>query len=375
MDSEPMETARTLGAGEGGGTGGASTGNITGSSVGSSVVTAQEDDDEVSCLSMSSDTSTAVNDTTIATAVTNTVLEAPPAIALGERAVADSAAGSGRVAEAEARFTSSQASNGSVEDIVRNFSDEPAVDERIGAVSLNGASGIPSISTVLAPKPRHADVALPARGRFGRAHRVVTEETNAEARSRFWDGVKPAGTNSMLMLPPGKGVSGLSIGPLRAAMKFKKKANVIQAKSVMTKFIVDPRSPRMQFWKNWMLVNIMFTVLVTPWRISFQCPARAFGLVLAGIVNISFIVDTVLHFFTAVVTESGLLTDRREIARRYVLSWFFLDLVTSFPYTTLLRNVIPSSLRVMAPMRGLRLLKLLKVVKVYAMHYEVRVHD
>ncbi|CAM9133109.1 unnamed protein product [Scytosiphon promiscuus] len=370
LDSEQTERARAQGRWDGGGTGGASTGKTTDSSVGSYVVTAHEDDDDLSSLSMSSDKSTTANKATNRAAATNPVYEAPLAIAVGERPIADGAAGSNRKVETEPGFASSQAST-RVEQVVKNFSDEPAADRKIRVLDLDAAREVPSIPAVLAPKPRRTNTASPACGRFGRAHKAVTEETNAEARRRFWNGVKPAGTNSMLMLPPGKGASGLSMGPLRAAMKFKKKANVIQAKSIMTKFIVDPRSPRMQLWKNWMLVNIMFTVLVTPWRISFQCPARAFGLVLAGIVNISFIVDTVLHFFTAVVTESGLLTERREIARRYVTSWFFLDLVTSVPYTTLLRNVIPSSLRVMAPMRGLRLLKLLKVVKVYAMHYEV----
>lgn len=363
------ERARTPGRWEGDGTERASTGKTTDTSVGFSLVTAHEDDDEVSCISMSSDKSATVDNTT----VTNTVLETPPAIALGERAVANSAAGSDRIVQAEAGLTSSQASAGRVEDVVTNFNDELAVDGKVGIVNLSAASEIPRVPAILAPKPRRSDNAFPACGRFGRAHELVTEESNVEARRRFWNGVKPAGTNSVMMLAPGKGMPGLSMGPLRAAMKFKKKANVIQAKSIMTRYIVDPRSPRMLLWKNWMLVNIMFTVLVTPWRISFQCPAKAFGLVLAGIVNISFIVDTVLHFFTAVVTESGLLTERREIARRYVMSWFLLDLVTSIPYTTLLRNVIPSSMRVMAPMRGVRLLKLLKVVKVYAMHYEVRV--
>eukprot|EP00752_Nemacystus_decipiens_P013801 g12253.t1 len=209
------------------------------------------------------------------------------------------------------------------------------------------------------------------RGRFGRAHRAVNEETKAEARREFWAGVKPARVNSMLVQPAGDGKPGLSLGALRAAMKFKKKANVIQAKSALSKYILTPRSLRMQYWKNWMLVNIMFTVLVTPLRISFQVPAEAFGLVLAGIVNISFIADTVLHFFTAVETESTLVTDRKEIARRYLKSWFFLDLLTCIPFTTLLRHVIPPSLMILAPLRGLRLLKLLKVVKVYTVHYEV----
>ncbi|CAM9518752.1 unnamed protein product [Hapterophycus canaliculatus] len=369
VDSESAGRARTPGRWAGDGTGGASAGKTTDSSIGSSSVMAHEDDDEVSCISMSSNQSTTGNKNAITTTVTNAVLEAAPAMALGQREGSNGAPGGDRVVESEAGFAVTQASTGGVAEEVRNFSDEPAADGKVGVVDVNTASRIPSTPALLDAKPQRTNATLPARGRFGRAHKA--EESNSEARRRFWNGVKPAGTNSLLLLPPGKGVPGLSMGPLRAAMKFKKKANVIQAKSIMTKYIVDPRSPRMQFWKNWMLVNIMFTVLVTPWRISFQCPPRAFGLVLAGIVNISFIVDTVLHFFTAVVTESGLLTERREIARRYVRSWFFLDLVTSVPYTTLLRNVIPSSLGVMAPMRGLRLLKLLKVVKVYAMHYEV----
>lgn len=234
---------------------------------------------------------------------------------------------------------------------------------------------IPDIPVVFATelKGGHEDKGgkPPPGGRFGRPHNAVTEETKAEAKRQFWAGVKPARANSLMALPTGGGPPGLSMVTIRAAMKLKKKANVIQAKSVLNKYILNPRSLRMQYWKNWMLVNIMFTVLVTPWRISFQVPARAFGLVLAGIVNISFIADTILHFFTAVQTESALLTDRKEIARRYLKSWFFLDLVTCCPYTTLLRNLIPPSLRAMAPLRGLRLLKLLKVVKVYTMHYEV----
>lgn len=248
---------------------------------------------------------------------------------------------------------------------------------KVGSTTTDDIPNIPVViatTTTTTTEPRCVNKVPPAAQpkRFLRTHRIHTEASKAEARGRFWDGVKPSRENSTMLNPPGAGSPGLSMVTLRAIMKLKKKATVMQAKTVMTKYIMDPRSGRMQYWKNWMLMNIMFTVLVTPWRISFQLPVTAFGLVLAGIVNISFIVDTVLHFFLAVETEAGLLTDRKEIARRYVKSWFFLDLLTCFPYTTVLRNVIPASMRILAPMRGLRLLKLLKVVKVYTMHYEVR---
>lgn len=334
--------------------GGASTGSATGNLLGSPLLAGHGDSDDDSELSLASNSSTAGEAPT--TAPTTTAVQgqtAPPA--------------------------ENSTGNNKPEAVVSEGAETGSGEQGLRDLNSSTRGSIQRIPVVFANlqgdghgQGQEAQSESSPRGRFGRANRPVTDETKAEARRRFWAKVKPARTNSVLVLPAGGGPPGLSMVTLRAAMRLKKRANDIQAKSVLSKYILNPRSRRMQYWKNWMLVNIMFTVLVTPWRISFQVPARAFGLVLAGIVNISFVADTVLHFFTAVETESALLTDRKEIARRYLKSWFLLDLLTCVPYTTLLRNVIPPSLRAMAPLRGLRLLKLLKVVKVYTMHYEVR---
>ncbi|CAM9253169.1 unnamed protein product [Ectocarpus sp. 4 AP-2014] len=350
-DDQPVEDGARIPRRRGGdSSGGASTSSTTDSSRDSSLLRTRVDDD-MSAASFSSNSSSVTSfPASSAKANTKTTVTTfggvPNSSGASVQSRTAAASGSARAEQRGAGNANSQA--------------DPGIED-----------GIPQIPVVVATKPRCVKTGVAPRGRFGRAHRIVTRASRAEATGKFWSGVKPARTNSTLVIPTGGGPPGLSMTTIRAAMKLKKKANVIQAKSVMSKYIVDPRTSRMQSWKNWMFVNIMSTVLVTPWRISFRCPANAFGLTLAAIANISFIVDTVLHFFTAVVTESGLLTERKEIARRYITSWFFLDLVTCLPYTTLLRNVIPASLRVMAPMRGLRLLKLLKVVKVYTVHYEV----
>lgn len=355
---------------EGGDAGGGSTGSTTESSIGSSMPLNHGPEDDVSVLSLASNRSAAAGiPTTSSTASTTSTTST--IVAAATNPLASTAVG-GQTAP-----TRNTTGNNNTVDSERAAETDRG-EQGLRDLNSTARGSIPSIPVVFATShgleaKNNSNSAKPSpRGKFGRAHRAVTTETRAAARRQFWAGVKPARANSMLPLPTGGGPPGLSMVTLRAAMKLKKKANVIQAKSVLNKYILNPRSLRMQYWKNWMLVNIMFTVLVTPWRISFQVPAREFGLVLAGIVNTSFIADTVLHFFTAVETESVLLTDRKEIARRYLKSWFFLDLVTCVPYTTLLRNVIPPSLRVMAPLRGLRLLKLLKVVKVYTLHYEVR---
>lgn len=350
VDSQLMgEGVRIPRLREGGGAGGASISSTTDSSISSSLPMANGDEDDLSVLSLASNTSAAVS---VPTTATTTPSASAAVEGQGQAVPADNRAGNVRAVDSEGVET------GSGEQGLRDL-------------NSTTRGSIPSIPVVFATGPQHAKSAPSPRGTFGRAHSAVTGATKAESRRKFWAGVKPARANSMVALPTRGGPPSLSMFTLRAAMKLKKKANVIQAKSVLSKYILNPRSLCMQYWKNWMLLNIMFTVLVTPWRISFQVPTRAFGLVLAGIVNISFVVDTALHFFTAMEMESALLTDRKEIARRYLKSWFLLDLLTCLPYTTLLRNVVPPSLRAIAPLRGLRLLKLLKVVKVYTMHYEV----
>ena len=50
--------------------------------------------------------------------------------------------------------------------------------------------------------------------------------------------------------------------------------------------------------------------------------------------DVSFLVDIILVFFTAYFDDKKLVmvTDRKVIAREYVRSWFFLDAVSIFPF-------------------------------------------
>lgn len=262
--------------------------------------------------------------------------------------------------------------NGAKEALSRDTSDGTVRNGTLDSPAAD-ASQIPEAATVTfssVPTP------TPVR-RFRRPAGWTPEATRSERKASFWSGVKPARANSRTVTTARvAGMSVVTMATLRAAIKLKKKANVIQAKSVLTKHLLDPRTPFMRYWKNWMVVNIMYTVLVVPWRISFELDPDVaqgeFGVTLSTIANVSFVVDTILHFFTAVETEGGMVTDRQEIARRYLTSWFVIDIVSCIPFTTLLRDHVYASVRVLTPMRSLRLLGLLKVVKVYAMHYEVR---
>ena len=207
--------------------------------------------------------------------------------------------------------------------------------------------------------------------RFRRPTGWVQGESLRQRQERFWKGIKLPRKTSEDALQPIKLPRNITMVTMRAALKLKERAIAFIAKSTLSKTILDPHSARMQLWKNWMLVNIMYTVLDVPWRISFDSRGGVFALVLSSVANMSFVVDTILHFFTAVKTDTGIVVDQREISRRYLSSWFVIDVVSCVPFTTLLRDFVAPSLRVLTPMRGLRLLSLLKVAKVYALHYEV----
>lgn len=200
--------------------------------------------------------------------------------------------------------------------------------------------------------------------RFRRPEGRVLGESPSQRQERFWENVRD--NRPIEEGPPS--LSSIAMTAVQSVIKLK---NIHMLKSTRNKFVLDPRSTRRRLWKNWMLLNIMYTVLVVPWRLSFQTRAGALGLVLNSVANVSFIVDTVLHFFTAVETDTGLMTNQRKIVRRYLSSWFLIDAVSCIPFTALLRDRAGPSLKNLTPIRGLRLLSLLKVVKVYALHYEV----
>lgn len=241
-----------------------------------------------------------------------------------------------------------------------------------GADDSHRGTEIPTLSDVVMTK---ASTLSDAGWKFRRPEGMVLGESPPQRQERFWNNVKPSGATSggkiQAIEEEFSSISGITMATVRSAIKLKKKAAAIQTKSTRNKYVLDPRSTRRRLWKNWMFVNIMYTVLVVPWRISFHSRAGALGLVLNSVANVSFIVDTVLQFFTAVETDTGLMTNQREIVHRYLSSWFLIDAVSCIPFTTLLRDYVDPSVRGLTPIRGLRLLSLLKVAKVYALHYEV----
>jgi hypothetical protein len=103
-------------------------------------------------------------------------------------------------------------------------------------------------------------------------------------------------------------------------------------------FFLDPHGTTMQYWDICTCLALLYTASVTPYEVCVGLPTRLNALfVVNSVVNAVFFLDIVVQFFVPV---QGSLTDdlvrsHSIIARRYLTSWFLLDVLTVLPFDAL----------------------------------------
>ncbi len=100
-------------------------------------------------------------------------------------------------------------------------------------------------------------------------------------------------------------------------------------------------------------------MFVTPFRISFINEERLGWIICDLIVDLFFLVDIALNFFSAIYDEDdNLLIERKDIARKYLTSWFGIDLISTIPFSFILLSTTSNSLS-----KFIRLPKLCRLIK------------
>ncbi|OMJ93410.1 hypothetical protein SteCoe_3655 [Stentor coeruleus] len=96
-----------------------------------------------------------------------------------------------------------------------------------------------------------------------------------------------------------------------------------------TKFIIDGDSYIKIFWDTAiMLLTIAITYLI-PYSVSFYYDyPRKFWRFLSS----AYLLDMALTFNTSYFNQGARITDRKHIAINYLKTWFFIDLISSFPF-------------------------------------------
>ena len=145
-------------------------------------------------------------------------------------------------------------------------------------------------------------------------------------------------------------------------------ADMLQHDQATFIHVLDPYSPWRVRWTLFVLLLIGYVLIVAPFEIAFvreKNPGEITGLWICNlIVDLSFLCDMVLTFNTAYfdAVKNVWIMDRRAIALEYGRCWFFIDLVSIFPFELALHNPRARWFRIL---RVFKLSKLLRAVRSY----------
>lgn len=117
------------------------------------------------------------------------------------------------------------------------------------------------------------------------------------------------------------------------------------------------------FKKKWDLIiafMLIFTALVSPYRIAFVDVDTLEWTVIETLIDCIFGVDLLLNFFFAYYDNQDDVVDgRKKIAMSYLYGWFFIDLLTILPISQIMNTSDFGNLAKIA-----RLPKLYRLIKV-----------
>jgi potassium voltage-gated channel Eag-related subfamily H protein 7 len=115
-----------------------------------------------------------------------------------------------------------------------------------------------------------------------------------------------------------------------------------------------------------MVMLLLFTATVTPFEVCFlQANSYDLLFVVNRLVDLGFLVDMCLQFFTIYRNEQGeQVHDRLLIAKRYLKGWFFIDLLAVAPIPFEFLSASPSSsFKSGANLKILRFFRMMRIVK------------
>ncbi|RZR93724.1 hypothetical protein BHM03_00022291 [Ensete ventricosum] len=131
-------------------------------------------------------------------------------------------------------------------------------------------------------------------------------------------------------------------------------------------FIVSPYDRRYRSWETFLVILVVYTAWVSPFEFGFLAKSRGVLALIDNIVNAFFAIDIVLTFFVAYLDRTSylLIDNRKQIAWRYLSTWFILDVASTIP-SEIARKILPKNLRSYGFFNMLRLWRLRRIVTKY----------
>ena len=127
--------------------------------------------------------------------------------------------------------------------------------------------------------------------------------------------------------------------------------------------LLDPTHPLKRAWDALILFAVVVVAVELPTRLAlrYTFPGEA---IIDGAVTALFCVDILAQFNTAIVAAGRRVTDRKEIARRYLRTWFAVDALSAIPFGLIFpAGQLARLVRMLRLLHMLRLLRLARIMQ------------
>lgn len=97
----------------------------------------------------------------------------------------------------------------------------------------------------------------------------------------------------------------------------------------------NPIFPDSNFKTGWDLSGlclILYEAIIIPYRVAFNIPSSGLFIMFELSIDLFFLTDITINMYTGYYKKGFLVMRRRHVMWRYLKTWFFLDLIASFPY-------------------------------------------
>lgn len=141
------------------------------------------------------------------------------------------------------------------------------------------------------------------------------------------------------------------------------------AANIRVKNRLNPLGTTKKTWDFVLMFIIFYSVIMVPYRISFDVEAKGFSAALDIIFDIFFFADITVNFFTMFEDSEGKMeSDLNLIAKEYLSGWFIIDLVSTLPFDKIGKLIMgpdggAEALRSTKILRALRLIKLVRLLR------------
>lgn len=133
------------------------------------------------------------------------------------------------------------------------------------------------------------------------------------------------------------------------------------------RFIIFPDDTFKLIWDIVILVLMMYTITLTPYRVAFIDSDTSTWMAIDYLIDSLFMTDVVLNCFMAYVnTDEVLVTSHWKIFKNYLKTWMIFDVASSIPTQAIFENSgWGTLLRLSKLPRLYRLVKILKLVRLF----------